>query len=69
VTVHHTRRHTTRDEAILREIVEPIENGDATAADYDIEAIATEVLEATDQGYTLKVDLTTFWRIVARYAL
>jgi hypothetical protein len=65
VTVHHT----TRDEAILREIVEPIENGDATAADYDIEAIATEVLEATDQGYTLKVDLTTFWRIVARYAL
>lgn len=66
-----TATYTTRTEAIDREIVEPIEAGDATAAGFDIEAIADQVLTTTGEGvdyrWTLRddIDEDTFWGIVA----
>jgi hypothetical protein len=61
-------RYTTRDEAIQREIVEPIEAGEATRDGYDIEAIADEVLGTYAEGYALQVDTDEFWEIVAKHA-
>jgi len=61
-------RYTTRDEAIQREIIEPIEAGDATAAEYDVEAIAAKVLADYEGGYALKVEVDEFWQIVAEHA-
>lgn len=62
--------YTTRDEAIYREIVEPIENGDVNdaAAEYDIDAIADEVLGSYSQGFACQVTPEDFWDVVARYA-
>ena len=63
--------YATRAEAIQREIIDPIEaNGTdiARAEDYDIDAIADEVLGDYADGYELKVDLDEFWRIVERHA-
>lgn len=60
--------YTTRTEAIDREIIQPIENGDATAAEFDIDAIADEVLGTHEQGYALQVDETDFWTIVEKHA-
>lgn len=57
-------RYTTRDEAIAREIIEPIEDGDATAADFNITAIADQVLGDHEAGYACQVDPDTFWTIV-----
>lgn len=59
------RRYTSRDEAIQREIVEPI--GDV--ADYDIEAIAQDVLGGYADGYACKVEVDEFWRVVAEKEL
>jgi len=73
-------RYTTRDEAIAREIVEPIENGTATADEFDIEAIAEETLAfkvdhdehgnelVLTAGYEQIVDADEFWTVVARHA-
>lgn len=61
-------RYATRDEAILREIVEPIEAGDASADDYDVDAIADEALADYEGGYALRVDVEEFWQIVERHA-
>lgn len=63
------RKYTTRTEAIAREIVEPIEAGDATAAEFDVEAIAGEVLGGYDEGYACVVEAEEFWAVVARHAL
>lgn len=60
---------TTRDEAIQREIVDPIEASGEVAdarATYDIEAIADEVLDDHEAGYQCTVDADEFWRIVAK---
>ena len=62
--------YTTRDEAITREIVTAIEAGGvATRDEYDIDAIADEVLGDYTEGYALKVDADEFWTVVARHAL
>lgn len=46
-----TQIHTTRDEAVTRLIVEAIDaSGEATSAEYDIEAIADAVLDTDDRG-------------------
>lgn len=85
-TDDHTTRtvYSTRSEAIGREIVEAIEaGGAASAAEYDITAIADAVLTDVDahdaqgrqllhaSGYAARQDLTTdqFWEIVADNAL
>lgn len=59
------RTYTTRDEAIYREIVEPIEAGEANRDEYDIDAIADRVLGDYEEGFALKVDTDEFWEIVA----
>lgn len=57
--------YTTREEAIEREIIEVIEAGDAISEDYDIDAIADAVISDYEDGYTLKVEESDFWGIVA----
>lgn len=67
--------YTTRSEAVLREVIEPIEaTGEASRDEYDIEAIADEVLEydpafghIQDAGYSLKFDVDDFWDVVRRH--
>lgn len=62
--------YTTRGEAIQREIVEPIEaSGEITDArvEFDVDAIADEVLGDHEQGYACLVDVDEFWRIVERH--
>lgn len=79
--------HTTRNEAIAREIVGPIEDGgeiENAYEEFDIDAIADEVLEYVDgyyaeqnayflnrQGFRLREDIEAddFWDIVMRHAL
>ena len=57
--------YTNRNEAINREIIEAIEAGDATREEYDIDAIADAVLGDYEDGFSVKVDETEFWNIVA----
>lgn len=64
-----TRRYVTRQDAIYREIVEPIENGEATADEYDIDAIADAVLGDYEQGFACIVDHDEFWSAVEKNAL
>lgn len=68
--------YTTRDEAIQREVIDPIEArgvvSDA-AAEFDIEAIADEVIAQTGsiRGAVLferTVDSDEFWQIVQKHA-
>ena len=62
--------YATRDEAITREIVEAL---GADAADYDIDAIADEVLDTEGEGtayrYIMAGDVDEFWAAVERHAL
>lgn len=59
-----TNTYTTRNEAIQREIIDPIEAGEATAEEHDIDAIADAVLGDYDQGFACLTDVETFWRLV-----
>lgn len=59
--------YTTRDEAIQREIVEPIEAGDATATEFDVDSIADAVLSDHNEGYAVREDVD-FWAVVAENA-
>lgn len=62
--------YSTRTEAIAREIIDPINAGDADASDYDIEAIADAVLGDYESGYALVVsEEEEFWSVVAEHAL
>lgn len=64
------RTYVTRNEAIEREIVVPITNGDALASEFDIEAIADEVLTLDARGrYVLATDVDAFWETVERHFL
>lgn len=62
--------YSTRDEAIVREILEPIANGavEDAHAEYDIDAIADEVLGGYSDGYACQVEAAEFWSIVAAHA-
>lgn len=64
------RTYSTLDEAIYREIVEPIEASDVqdAYAAYNIDAIADKVLCGYEDGYMLKVEEPEFWRIVEENA-
>lgn len=67
----NTTTFATRDEAIQRVIVDPIEaSGEIADArtGFDIDAIAAEVLGDYEQGYTCLVDSDEFWRVVERHA-
>lgn len=67
----NTTIYTTRDEAIQREIIDPIEASGEVAdarAEFDVDAIADEVLGDYEAGYASRVDADEFWRIVERHA-
>ena len=57
--------YTDRNEAINREIIAAIEASDANANEYNIDAIADAVLGDYEDGFSVKVDETEFWNIVA----
>lgn len=64
-------RYTTRTEAIQAEIIDPIQSSEAVtdaAAEYDIEAIADEVIGSYGQGFVAQVGPDKFWTIVANHA-
>ena len=61
-----TGTYTTRDEAIQTEILAPLAGHEA---DYDIDAIADEVLGDYATGYTVQVTEDAFWEIVAKHDL
>ncbi|MDO5619309.1 hypothetical protein [Kocuria sp.] len=62
--------YTTRTEAIDREIIEALEAGavEDARAEYDVDAIADDVLGGHEDGYALMVSEADFWTIVERYA-
>ena len=65
-----TTTYTTRDDAIAAEIIRPIEaSGEVTdaRAEFNIDAIADEVLGDYDEGYTCIVGEDAFWAIVAAH--
>lgn len=57
--------YTTRNEAIQREIVEPLGEW---AAEHDVDAIADQLIKAEDDGFTIDQD-ADFWDVVANNAL
>lgn len=61
--------YSTRYEAIEREIVEPLKVGviPNARAEFDIDAIADEVLGDHEDGYACMVDDDSFWEIVAAH--
>ena len=66
--------YSTRNEAIEREIVTAIEAGDATRNEFDIDAIADEIIEqvTTETGqvtYQVTDDTDAFWAAVERHVL
>lgn len=62
--------YSNRNEAITREIVEPIQNGDVTDAyeAYDVDAIADRVIGDYEDGFSCTVDESEFWAIVEAHA-
>lgn len=63
--------YTTRTEAIEFEIIQAIEAGDATADEFDIDAIADKTIEfdTERQRYYCAVEVEEFWTIVENHAL
>lgn len=63
--------YTTRTDAIQAEVIDPIEASETVtdvAAEYDIDAIADEVIGSYQQGFAAQVGPDKFWDIVARHA-
>lgn len=57
--------YSTKDQAIEREIITPIENGEAAREEYDIDAIAEAVIDSDeDNNYFVREDVD-FWGVVA----
>ena len=65
-----TNTYTTRNEAIEAEIIAAIMSSGAVAhiSEYDVDAIADEVLGDYHQGYASQVDAGEFWTIVEKHA-
>ena len=58
--------YTTRDEAIEREIIAPIEASGESKTDYDIDGIAAAVIDTNERGeWFCTVDHDEFWGFVA----
>lgn len=57
--------YTTRNEAVQREIIEPLGEW---AEEHNIDAIADQLIQATDDGFTIDQD-ADFWAIVEKHAL
>lgn len=65
------KTYSTRDEAIEREIVDAIEAGVVIDArvEYDVDAIADEVLGDYDDGFACMVDHDVFWASVEAHEI
>ena len=57
--------YSTKDEAIEREIIDVIEAGDATRDEYDIDAIADQVIDSDERNRYYAREDVDFWEIVA----
>lgn len=63
-----TSTYSTRDEAIQSEIIDAIMAGDVDSIEeYDVEAIADEVLGDYSTGYACQVTVEEFWDSVQRH--
>lgn len=60
--------YVTRAEAIEREIRIPIELNKLSEEDFDIDAIADDVLGDYEMGYACLVEEWEFWEIVNKHA-
>lgn len=60
--------YTTRTDAITAVIAAIEATGEATAAEYDIDAIADEVIGSHAAGYAITDDEHAFWAAVANHA-
>ena len=66
--VDRPKTYATRQEAIDREITDSIDAGDAHSEDYDLDAIADEVIDRDEDGrYYVKADFDAFWAAVAKH--
>lgn len=65
-TVLSGRTYSSRREAIQREIIEPIAAGDIDNVDdeYDVEALADDVLTDYNLGFQCRVTDEDFWMLV-----
>ena len=63
--------YTTRDEAIQHEIIKVIQAGDVedARAEFDIDAIADEVLGDYTDGYACQVGDDRFWEITMAHLI
>ena len=57
-----------RHEAMHRAIIEPIEAGDATAEEFDVDQIFSECFEWDGAGYVQTASVEDFWASVQRNA-
>lgn len=62
-----TRTYTNRQDAIAREIIEPLQASGYPVTDWDTDTIADQVLGSHEDGYALKVTDADFWEIVAQH--
>ena len=67
--------YSTRTEAIQYEVINPIESGEAIVDDFDIDAIADQVISIVyigtygTPGFRCVVEPNEFWQIVQEHAL
>lgn len=57
--------YSTKDQAIENEIINAIEAGEASRDEYDIDAIADQVIDSDDQNRYYVRDNVDFWGVVA----
>ena len=60
-----TTTYTTRNEAVQREIIEPLGEW---AAEHDVDAIADQLIKTEGEGFYLDED-ADFWAVVEAHAL
>lgn len=62
-----TRTYTNRADAISREIIDPLSASEFPLTDWDIDAIADEVLGGHEEGYACRVSADEFWDIARKH--
>jgi hypothetical protein len=59
------KARSIREEAIQNEILDALKEEGKNADDYDIGAIADEIIDEYEDDYGVNVDGEGFWRVVA----
>lgn len=62
-----TRTYSNRADAIQREIIDPLSASEFPLTDWDIDAIADEVLGTHEEGYACRVSVDEFWDIARKH--